>query len=47
MQVRQIPMAQLRELLDEQLAHGEALLHRSDAIFAAAHAEQEREYAKK
>ena len=26
MQVRQIPMAQLRELLDEQLAHGEALL---------------------
>ena len=24
-----------------------ALLHRSDAIFAAAHAEQEREYAKK
>ena len=26
MEVRQIPMAQLRELLDEQLAHGEALL---------------------
>ena len=26
MQVRQIPMAQLRELLDDQLAHGEALL---------------------